>query len=433
MNEADTATEPLRTIADIVEQSMCIGCGLCQGIAGANFVRMAINASGYLYPQFFEAPRAEALDAILDACPSMRVNTLPADEISSETNLDSVWGHYRRLVHGWASDPEQRFEGSTGGVLTALGAFLVESGEVDFILHARASRDEPTFGTQQVSYSGNDVLDGVGSRYGPTAILIDIRELLAKGRPFAVIGKPCDISALRNYASHDGRVDELVKYWLTFVCGGFMPPEGTADFLKAQGIAATDLESFRYRGRGFPGPTRAETSDGQVTEVSYLDFWGENYDRWTLPHRCKVCPDSIGESSDIVAADPWPGGGPDLSDQSDPGTNVMIARTERGVSLLSRAEQAGALILSDPATIEQMNDYQPHQVARKYTSWARLQGLKAEDRLVPDTQGLRIADLAQEMGGSFNERQMQGTRRRVRDGKASQPRPESSAAITRRG
>jgi coenzyme F420 hydrogenase subunit beta len=411
------------SLADIVEQAMCIGCGLCQGIAGPDAIRMEKSATGYLYPNIHGEPSREQLETILKVCPSRFLQSLPETEQTSETRHDPVWGSYLRLVHGWASDPEERFEGATGGVLTGLAAYLVESGKVDFVLHAKASTREPTFGEPQLSFSRADVIAGAGSRYGPTAVLIDIDDVLSRGQAFAFVGKPCDISALRNYALVDRRVDELVKYWMTIVCGGFMPPEGTVAFLRQHGIQAEEVSAMRYRGRGFPGPTRVETRDGRVLEATYYDFWGENYDRWTLPHRCKICPDSIGEGADIAAADPWPGGGPDLSDDSDPGTNVIIARTRAGMSLLAAAEADDTLTLGEEATIEQMNDYQPHQVARKHTAWARFEGLKAEGRIVPETHGLRIEELAGEMDDGFIADQTAGTRRRVREGKASEVRP----------
>lgn len=423
MDNKENTIQAINELGDIVEQAMCIGCGLCQGIAGADAIRMEKSPSGYLVPQIGGAPTKQQLETILDTCPSKRLHTLPADEITETTHQDPVWGPYRKLVHGWASDPEIRFEGASGGTLTALAAYLLESGNVDFILHAKASTSEPTFGEQHLSFSRNDVIEGAGSRYGPTALLIDIDSVLARGQPFAVIGKPCDISTLRNYAKYDGRVYKFVKYWLTIVCGGFMPPEGTEAFLHSLGVAPKEVTAFRYRGRGFPGPTRVETRDGKVIEATYYDFWGENYDRWTLPHRCKICPDSIGEGADIVAADPWPGGGPDLSDIGNLGANVLIARTKAGASLLLKAEEDGTLVLGNEATIDQFNDYQPHQVARKHTSWARLQGLGDEGRIVPETHGLRIESLAQTMPPDFIEQQREGMRSRVRQGKASEPRP----------
>lgn len=415
-------------LADIVAQAMCIGCGFCEGIAGRDAIRMIPAQTGYLHPELVGSPSLDDFETILSCCPSRHLQTLPAAEQSVETKHDKIWGPYRRLVHGWASDPEERFEGSTGGVLTALAAFLVNSGTVDFVLHAKASETDPPHGEHHLSFSRADVLAGAGSRYGPTAVLSDIGAILDRGQPFAFIGKPCDVSALRNYAMIDPRVDALVKYRMTLVCGGFMPPEGTEAFLDQYGVTPQQVVHFRYRGRGFPGPTRFETKDGDVFEKTYYDFWGENYDRWTLPHRCKICPDSIGEGTDIVAADPWPGGGPDLSDDSDPGTNVIIARTEAGVLLLHAAESAGALTLGSEATLEQMNNYQPHQVARKYTSWARLEGLKAENRMVPETSGLRIAELAQEMTQEFLADQTQGTRLRVQEGTASEKRPDWDTA-----
>jgi len=421
MNHPDTS-EKLRCLADLVEQAMCIGCGLCQGLAGGA-IRMARAKSGYLLPEVTGPPAEGDIDAILACCPSRQVRA-PQPEEGARQNHDPVWGAYRRLVHGWAGDAELRFEGASGGVLSALGAFVLASGKVDFVLHARAARDAPAGGEAALSFSRTDILAGAGSRYGPTAILAGIKEVLDLGRPFAVIGKPCDLTALRNFARFDARVDRLVKYWLSLVCGGFMPPEGTNAFLARYGIAPEEVRRLRYRGRGFPGPTRVETWDGRVVEASYYDFWGENYDRWTLPHRCKICPDSIGEAADIVAADPWPGGGPDPEDAHAAGSNVMIVRTGAGEGLVAAAAADGALVLGDESDIDQMNDYQPHQVARKHTAWARLEGLRAEGRLVPETAGLRIEELARRMDEAFNAAQEAGMRARVRAGKASEPRPD---------
>ena len=62
----------------------------------------------------------------------------------------------------------------------------------------------------------------------------------------AFVGKPCDIAALRNLARWDARVDELVRYWLAPVCGGFMPPHGMDRFPR-------DREGLDRRARGYRG------------------------------------------------------------------------------------------------------------------------------------------------------------------------------------
>ena len=70
-----------------------------------------------------------------------------------------------------------------------------------------------------------------------------------------------------------------------------------------------------------------------------------------------------------------------------------------------------------------MTEIQPHQMKKKYAVWARYQGLAQEGRLHPQTDRLRIKQLADEMDDEFNTSQTAGTRKRVQDGKTSEPTP----------
>lgn len=409
----------------IVEEGLCIGCGLCQSVAGPDVIKMQKSANGYERPFVVGDLTHETVEDVYDTCPGTRIEGLPAALIEPDTKQDNVWGPWRRMVRSWAADPEIRHEGSTGGVLTALGIYLLESGRVDFILHAKAGVAEPTFGERYLSFSREDVIAGAGSRYGPTAPLTDMQDALDRNQPFAFIGKPCDIAALRNYARHDSRVDELVKYWLTPVCGGFFPPESMTDFFDRIGVKRDDITNFRYRGRGCPGPTRIETKDGTIKTAHYLDVWGEDETQWSLPFRCKICPDGIGEAADIAASDTWPGGSPNRIDsETDLGTNAIIARTVAGQELMEAAERDGALTIEYDVTPDDLSIYQPHQMHKKYAAWARHQGLGDAGHIVPETHRLRIAELATELPDESNRSQREGTRQRVENGKATEPRPE---------
>lgn len=415
---------PAQRLYRIVEEGMCTGCGLCQSVAGSDRVQVEKVASGYERPRVIGDLDHATVDRIYAVCPGTRVEGLPARLIATDTAIDAVWGPWRRMVRGWAADPEVRFEGSTGGVLSALASYLLSSGRVAFILHVRASQQHPTFGERHLSFSHADVMDAAGSRYGPAAPLIDVRDILDRGKPFAFIGKPCDIAALRNYALLDARVDEQVRYWLTPVCGGYMTPQATHRFIEATGIAVQELASMRYRGRGCPGPMRLESRSGHVVEKSYADFWGEDEASWSLPFRCKVCPDGIGEAADIAAADTWPNSVVDpLTEAQDPGTNVMIVRTTAGQELLQAALRDGALVLEDDVGPRELDGYQPHQVAKKYAAKARIDGLHLQGRLGLQHARLRLDELAEAKGELFCQQQREGTQRRVQQGKASEESP----------
>ena len=416
---------PQERLYKIVEDGACIGCGLCEAIAGRDKVKAVKVTTGNIRPVASAALDHEAVDRIYDVCPGTRVDGLPERLIDESTSIDHVWGAHQRIVLAHAGEPEVRFEGSTGGVLTALGIYLLESGRVDFIFHTRSSIAEPTFGESTLSFTRGDVWDAAGSRYGPTATLLDINDVLDRGQSFAFIGKPCDVGALRNYARHDERVDDLVKYWLTLVCGGYMPPAAMNSFLQDNGTDPEDVVRFRYRGQGCPGPTTFETRDGSVTNMRYTDFWGEDESGWSLPFRCKICPDGIGESADIAASDTWPGGSPDpATEDLDKGLNAIIARTAAGKELMEAAIADGALGLEgEDLTPGDMTEIQPHQMKKKYAVWARFRGLEQEGCVYPQTNRLRLKELADELDDDFNDAQTAGTRQRVRDGKTSEPTP----------
>jgi coenzyme F420 hydrogenase subunit beta len=414
---------PTERLYAIVEQGLCIGCGLCQSVAGPDTIKVVKTSTGYECPVVVGDLDNDTVNKIYAVCPGTRIEGLPSSLIDEATKVDNIWGPWRRIVRAWASDTEVRYEGSTGGVLSALASYLLSSKRVDFILHARASTTEPTFGESHLSFTHADVMEAAGSRYGPTALLIDIGKVLDRGQPFAFIGKPCDISALRNYARHDNRVDKLVKYWLTPVCGGYMPPPSMDKFLQRNDIESKDVTGFKYRGRGCPGPTRIETKN-QVKEIHYLDFWGEDVSQWSLPFRCKICPDGIGEAADIAASDTWPGGSPTREDsEHDPGTNAIIARTLAGIELLESAQKDAVLTIEHDVMPDDMSFYQPHQARKKYAVWPRHRGLADEGRIVPQVNRLRIEELAGELTEDTNEHQRAGTRRRIQEGKVEHPTP----------
>jgi len=409
---------PSKRIEKIVEQGMCIGCGACQSIAGNESIEMQLVDNR----DFVAVPKKELestiVDQILSVCPGTKVEGLPESLVEQDSAYDEVWGIWRQITMAHARDKEIRHQGSTGGLLTALALFLLESKTVDFILHARASTTHPAFGERVISRTSEDVILAAGSRYGPTPTLIDIVQILEQcersNETFAFIGTPCDVTALRNLAVLDPRVDRYCRYQLTMVCGGFMHIAGLRNVLDQMCVDMDQIDSIRYRGFGCPGPTRIEMKDNTVREIDYLDFWGEDDSAWELPHRCKICPDGIGDSADIAAADAWDGGAPDRLTQSDDlGSNATIVRTLSGEKLFKSAVDAGYIYQGVKLTPRDMDRFQPHQVRKKRSVWARFVGMRAAKTVVPDVRGLRLKPLARRNSIKINIEQARGAKKRV--------------------
>lgn len=423
-------SSPSLSLEEIVEGGLCIGCGLCRAVAGADKIRIVLTPEGRERPVALSRLDAATLKRINAICPGTRVEgacpedqSPPAAPTTQATPAmqaadDVVWGRAEHLAIGYARDPEVRFRGSTGGVLTALGQFLLTSGRVKFILHVAASRREPLRTERRLSFDAASVLDAAGSRYGPAAPLVDFTELLDRAEPFALIAKPCDIGAVRNLARIDPRVDRYLRYALTFVCGGASDLTKSEEVVGELGIRPGELSSFRYRGNGCPGPTRLETQDGRSFELTYQDMW-EDEATWRIQPRCKICPDAIGESADLAASDVWPGGGPEGEDE---GFNGIIVRTQRGLELYRAALEAGAIAVeSRPVGFRDFDVFQPHQVRKKRAVWARMAGMKAAGHAIPQTVNLRLEDCARLNTVAENLAEARGARRRSRQGRLGEP------------
>ena len=411
--------ERLLDIDEIVTGGLCIGCGLCASIAGAEHIRMVTTPEGRERPVAVAPLARETLATINAVCPGTRIEGAAPETLAGDAETDLVWGPAApsTLAIAHAGDAGVRHRGASGGVLTALGQYLLRSGAVELVLHARASPEAPMRTVATVSETPDAVLEAAASRYGPAAVLADVDRVLARGRPLAVIAKPCDIGALRRAAEIDERARKLIRYCLTFACGGASDLGKSAELLDRFGVDESELRLFRYRGHGNPGPTRVETKDGRAFETTYRDMWADE-SGWRIQPRCKICPDAIGEAADVVVTDCWPGGTPV---GEDTGFNAVFARTRAGVRLLEGAVADGALTIVRAIGFRDLDDFQPHQVYKKRAVWARFEGMRAAGMATPEVARLRIAELAAGNDKRVNEREMLGAQERARAGRLGEP------------
>ncbi len=376
----------LLTLEQIVQAGLCIGCGLCESLAGPAHVRIVMTPEGRERPAV-KAPLDDAALGLINAvCPGLRVEGPDPVKSADGMRWDTIWGPALRIAKGHAADPAIRFQASAGGGLSALAIHLLESGRVDFILHVAASAEMPMRTKRHLSFDRAQVMEAAGSRYGPAAPLVDFAQLLERGRPFAFIGKPCDVAAVRNLARHDPRVDRLVPYLLGFVCGGASEFAKTRDLVQGFGLEEDNVSLLRYRGMGNPGLTRVEARDGRAFTTTYNELWRDE-GKWMLQFRCKICADAIGELADIAVSDVWPNGEPKGENE---GFNGFIARTPKGRTLLDAAERAGALVLIEDLDFRDLDNVQPHQVHKKQALAARLAAMRDAGAVTPSFTGLRL-------------------------------------------
>lgn len=411
------------TLDEIVRAGLCIGCGLCVAVAPKASVTMVMTPEGRERPVARQPLGEDILIDINAVCPGTQVDGPDPDWASPAAVRDDVWGSVERVVIGHATDPDVRFKGSSGGVLTALGQFLLGSGRVQHILHAGPSQSQPLRSEPRLSDDGNAVLAGAGSRYGPVAILSGLSEILERGESFALIGKPCDVTAMRALARRNSHVAKLMRHALAFVCGGASDLSKSWQLLERFGLTEDEVALMRYRGNGNPGMNRIETRDGRVFELSYRQMW-EDESRWMTQPRCRICPDAIGQSADIVASDAWLNGGPAVDDE---GLNGIFVRTSAGQDLFDAAVAAGVLTIRRELSLAEFSVLQSHQTRKRRAVWARLVGIRSTGRPVPRVAGLALEACARGNDLAENLAEARGARDRARSGRLTEPAPTEIA------
>ncbi|CAH0191870.1 Coenzyme F420 hydrogenase/dehydrogenase, beta subunit C-terminal domain [Microbacterium foliorum] len=391
-------------IADVLDRDACSGCGLCPRLDPG--VTMRLDDRGYLRPvQDGESrPVDGAVDVFDRSCPGMRIT---APTVPEGAEHDPLLGPNVGLWQAWATDDEIRRAGSSGGALTALHAWLLDTGRAARITGAAADRTSPRRTVPVTITTREQALAAAGSRYAPVGALENPDAFRSDS---AVAAKPCEVAALR--ASAPQLVDGEAPLLLSFFCAGTPSQHATESLLTELGVSsAQPVDTLRYRGNGWPGRFTARSGELEVS-ADYDESWGRVLGP-TTQWRCKICPDGVGQAADIVCADSW-----ETDDRGYPtfaegdGFSALVARTPRGREVILAAIDAGVIAVR-PLQGAHLRDAQPLQTARRRFLFARLLGSRLAGRRPPRYRGFALIRLTVAAPREA-VRVLRGTFRRVR-------------------
>lgn len=367
-------------LLDVLQSGNCSGCGACV-VAGAA-ERLALDDDGHLRPVPAKPdPRRGRSRAVLaDYCPALAV-ARPAPPAGA--TVDPDFGAHIGVWAAHATDPQVRWAASSGGALTAIAGAALMTGTVREVVSVSGEAGT-TRSRARVARTEPEVVECASSRYAPVSTLEALagREDL---RALAIVARPCEAAALRQLTA--GSPDAPLI--LSFFCAGVPSQLATDLLIERLGCAPQDVATVRYRGNGWPGRFTVGDGRGLTYTASYEDSWGRALGPTVQP-RCKICVDGVGESADVVAADLWEAdehGYPLFEDA--PGQSLLIARTQRGQSLVEGACSAGYLI-AEGTDLEQARAVQDLQVNRRRHLIGRLLGRRLAGRAVPRYRGFQL-------------------------------------------
>lgn len=365
-------------IKKIIEDNLCAGCGLCESKFGKEKVRISFNKEGFLRPVFSERLTKKENSLFEQICPGVNAKHFETK------NHDTLWGPYLSIKSGHAIDDKIRHLGSSGGVLTALATYLLNEKKVECVLHIGAIDTKPYLNTHKISYTVEEVLNNAGSRYAPSATLINFLDVFQNHTSIAVIGKPCDIVGVRNLIRKTPEAEKKTAFLLSFMCAGVPSQNATSKIINKSKIKINNIESLKYRGEGWPGYFKITDKSKKTYKMSYNESWGTVLNK-ELQFRCKICADGTGEFADLTCADAWEEsseGYPSFKEKE--GKSLVIIRNQSGKTLIENAISKGYIKITDRnISSNDVSKMQPYQKLRKQNLLPRLLALKLLGRSIP--------------------------------------------------
>ncbi|MBV5338798.1 MAG: Coenzyme F420 hydrogenase/dehydrogenase, beta subunit C-terminal domain [Deltaproteobacteria bacterium] len=366
----------LNKLSDVIDYQLCCGCGVCAYLHPEFISIVDVPAFGrrprYTNFSFDSSILKDAMQVCPGICLAHSKNVFNQKGLIA--SLLKNWGPVLEIWEAHAADPEIRFKGSSGGAITALALYCLEQENMTGVLHTVPDDEKPYCNKTVLSQNKIELLAGIGSRYSPASPCEKLYEVEKALQPCVVIGKPCDIAATQNVRKLKKRLDTNIGLTIACFCAGTPSTNGTLEMLRQMGVGDPNcISGLRYRGYGWPGMTtvQGENDDNCYYQaLSYKESWGailQKYRQW----RCYICPDHTGEFADIAVGDPWYR----EPQKNELGQSLLLARTERGRQIISKAIASGYL-MGNIKEAKILVASQPNLLKTRGRLWGQIAALK---------------------------------------------------------
>jgi coenzyme F420 hydrogenase subunit beta len=352
-------------IETVVQNNLCIGCGLCAALCPQGILSMQWNRYGEYNPVAI-SPCTTECGLCLKVCPfsdtgenedtigERLCGAVPGIQHRSET------GYYLASYVGYSE--RHRATSASGGVATWILETLLAEGVVDHVLCVAPTGDPERLFAFQVFDTAEEVRTGAGSAYYPVEMSGVIRQVLEVPGRYAITGLPCFLKAIRLAQQRNKKLRERIVVTVGLVCGQLKSRHFT-DYIATLAGVRGEVTGVRYRGKSPDQPAinyhyMFTTADGEERRILWNEGISEAWtNRWFTPEACNYCDDVFAECADVTCMDAWL---PEYSVDSR-GTSLLLVRSPLVREVLER----GRGVRLDPIPVERVVQSQSGVVAVK--------------------------------------------------------------------
>lgn len=218
-------------------------------------------------------------------------------------------GEINHALLAYAADEKVRAGAASGGAVSALLLFLMDTKQIDAALVTRICFVNGRIDSEVILATDREaVLSAQTSKYFDVPLLARGRRLIrAFPGKVAVVGLPCHITAFRRMAERDPEMASRMKYTIALFCGHTSERYLLDRVLALKGVDQSEIDSFHFRKGRWRGSMQGTCKDGKQFSFPFRHFSMYHNLNFFCLRRCLSCHDHTGYQSDFSAGDAWLG------------------------------------------------------------------------------------------------------------------------------
>jgi coenzyme F420 hydrogenase subunit beta len=318
---------------DVVDQGLCNRCGACVSFCTAHQIG-AIEMCPRIgnQPHYADPERCFRCGICYLICPQTQ-------ELNEDVREKFGWaapvGAVRDVVSARTTDPEIAAAATDGGVVTALLAYMLESGAIDGAIAAKRTglfNREPTIAVTRAElveaagsqFSETPSLGEVGEKYSTYVPVLPVVRMFGPKRTakLAVVGTPCQTTAIRKMQVLNILPSDTIHFTIGLFCMQCFAFEDLMDkgFVRKYRIRPGDIRKVNVK-----DDFRLELKSGVTIRVPFREV--EDIAR----PACLACRDFANDFADVSVGGL---GSPD-------GYTTTVIRTTLAARLFAEAVDRG--------------------------------------------------------------------------------------------
>ena len=348
-----------KNITFVLNNSLCTGCGICEGACPNNAISTKVEDGRFIpYINTKFCLNNKGCHRCYDVCPGVGCNLVElSKQLQPETSYEDQYiGKYEKCFVGYSNNKELRYHAASGGLVTQMLIWLLETGRIDGAVVTAFDNTQPLMVKTYIATNRNELIQAKGSKYAPVSLNKAAKMIKeAKGARYVIVGLPCHIQGFRKQTVRDKILREKIIAYFGLYCSCGRTFNLTDFVLKERNIKRNELTYFAYRDEGCLGsmvakyikkPNQKSSLSISLEEKTYKERYQSYYHplrSFFIPKRCLFCIDHYARLADISFGDihikPY--------SEDKIGINSIVVRTPKMLNWLLEAQKDNAIYLND--------------------------------------------------------------------------------------